>query len=119
VAHVLGGLVSTELAVRYRGRWYRPDVGVVLDDPPVDGVLCRAPTLVVCLGGPLTGRDWVRAGADVVWSCDDEVTVVQLTRRGSTPLAWGQWLAHPAVPALRIAARELAAGPAADARIGA
>jgi hypothetical protein len=118
-AHALGGLVSTELIVPYAGRWYRPDVGVVLDaDPPIDGVLGVAPALVVCLGGPLRGADWLRAGAGAVWDCDDDV-VALLTRRGVRRMSRGQWLTHPDEPALRLAADELTAGPLADARIGA
>ena len=119
VAHALGGLVSTELSVPFNGRWYRPDVGVMLDDPqPSDGVLDRAPALVVSLGGPLRGQEWLHAGAGAVWACDDDV-VTELSRQGLRRLGPGQWLTHPAHPALRLAADDLAAGPVADARIGA
>jgi len=120
-AHARGGLVSTELIVPYAGRWYRPDVGVVLGgEPPHDGVLDAAPALVVCLGGPLRGTDWLRAGAAAVWHWDhDEEVVAQLTRGGIRRMARGEWLVHPDEPALRLAADELAAGSPADARIGA
>ncbi len=112
-------LVSTELIVPYAGCWYRPDVGVVVDvDPPHDGVLEAAPALVVCLGGPLRGADWLRAGAGTVWVCAGDV-VEQLTRRGVRRMSRGQWLTHPDEPALRLAAEDLTAGPLADARIGA
>lgn len=121
-AHARGGLVSTELIVPYAGRWYRPDVGVVLGaEPPHDGVLDAAPALVVRLGGPLPGADWLRAGAAAVWDAhgDDEGVVVQLTRRGVQRMSRGAWLVHPDEPALRLAADELIGGIRADARIGA
>lgn len=118
-AHALGGLVSTELIVPYDGRWYRPDVGVVVGvDPSHDGVLERAPALVVCLGGPLWGADWLRAGAGAVWARAGD-GVEQLTRHGVRRMSRGQWLTHPDEPALRLPADELSAGPLADARIGA
>lgn len=118
-AHARGGVVSTELVVPYAGRWYRPDVGVVLgSDPPHDGVLAGAPALVVRLGGPLRAVDWLDAGAAAVWHCDED-GVAQLTRSGVERMSHGQWLVHPGEPALRIAAAELAVATPADARIGA
>lgn len=119
VTHVLGGLVSTELAVPYQRRWYRPDVGVLLGgEMPHDGVLPRAPLLVVCLGGPLSGVTWLQAGAGAVWAAGDGA-VHELTRRSSRRLERGQWLAHPDEPALRLPAEELVLGPPADTRISA
>ncbi len=119
VTHVLGGLVSTELAVPYQGRWYRPDVGVLLgDETPHDGVLSRAPLLVVRLGGPLPAPAWLSAGAGAVWAAGDGA-VHELTCRGGRTLQRDQWLAHPDEPALRLPAVELLEPPAADARISA
>lgn len=113
VAHVLGGLVSTELAVPVGDQWHRPDVGVVLgDDPPLDGVLSRAPSLVVRLGGPLPGEAWLRAGADVVWAVEGG-TVWQLTRRWRKALSAGEWLVHPDELALCLPVIELASGRSA------
>lgn len=107
-AHVLGGLVSTELIVPFGGRWYRPDVGVLLTgDHPADGVLSCAPPLVVRLGDPLSGEAWLRAGARTVWALEGG-TVWQLTRGRRHALQAGQWLTHPDEPALRMAASELA-----------
>lgn len=110
VAHVLGGLVSTELVVPVGDRWHRPDVGVLLDDDqPLDGVLPCAPSLVVRLGGPLPGEAWLRAGARVVWAVEGG-TVWQLTRRHRKVMSNGEWLSHPGELALRLPARELAHG---------
>lgn len=120
VAHVLGGLVSTELAVRYRGLWYRPDVGVLLGDAvPLDGVLLRAPMLVVSLGGPLSGAAWQAAGAAVVWVRGSDGAICELSRGHRRTLARGEWLTHPHEPALRLPAVELQTEPVADARISA
>lgn len=124
VAHLMGGLVSTELTVPYRGRWYRPDVGVVLrdvtlgGDPAVDGVLARAPMLVVRLGAPLPAATWVDAGARAVWAWDDG-DVVALSRGGRLTIARGGWLVHPDELALRLAADELRPPASRDARISA
>lgn len=107
VTHLMGGVVSTELAVAHRGGWYRPDVGVLLHtDVPIDGVLRRAPMLVVRLGGPLTAQAWARAGARAVWAWQDD-DVVELLRGRTRVLDRGAWLAHPDEPALRLAADEL------------
>lgn len=118
-AQLLGGVVSTELAVPHEGRWYRPDVGVhPADQVPPSGVLTRAPVLVVRLGGPLTARDWMAAGAGVVWTVDAGV-VSQMTRRGVRRPRRDGWLRHPDEPALRLAVAEMADVPPADSRIGA
>jgi hypothetical protein len=120
VAHLMGGFASTELIVPHRRRWYRPDVGVVIGGEPVaDGVLARAPMLVVRLGGPLPAEAWLAAGARVVWARDDEGAVVDVRRDGRRHVAHGEWLAHPDEPALRLAADELRAPAGADARISA
>lgn len=120
VTHVLGGLVSIELTVRCRGRWYRPDVGVLLGaPPPQDGVLTRAPMLVVCLGGPLTAAAWLGAGAGAVWACDPDGVIRQLSRTDRRVLARDEWLTHPAEPALRLPAAELRPASVDDARISA
>ncbi|CAN5921247.1 hypothetical protein BH23ACT10_BH23ACT10_28970 [soil metagenome] len=121
VTHVLGGLVSTELSVRYRDRWYRPDVGVLLGGAiPETGTMARAPMLVVCLGGPLSGADWLAAGAGAVWVCDDGAVVRELSRRGPRVVAGDGWLTHPDEAALLLSATHLRteaatppAGPAA------
>lgn len=116
VAHVLGGLVSTELTVPYRGRWYRPDVGVLLgDDLPPDGVLTRAPALVVRLGDPLSGTAWLEAGAGAVWAREDD-GIHELARRSRRLVADEEWLQHPDEPALRLPASELRAMPRARAQ---
>jgi hypothetical protein len=113
VAHVLGGVVSTELTVPVDGRWYRPDVGVLLDrDQPLDGVLRSAPSLVVRLGDPLSGETWLRAGADVVWAVEGG-TVWELTHARRRARSAGEWLTHPDELALRLSARELAHGRSA------
>lgn len=113
VAHVLGGLVSAELAVPVGDQWYRPDVGVVLsDEQPLDGVLSRAPSLVVRLGGPLSGEAWLRAAADVVWAVEGG-TVWQLTRRRRKALSADEWLVHPDELALRLPVIELASSRSA------
>lgn len=118
-AHLLGGLVSTEVIVPYAGRWYRPDVVVhPADEVPPTGVLARAPVLVVRLGGPLTARDWMAVGASVVWSVDDGV-VSQVTRSGVRYHRSGEWLRHPDEPALRLAVAEMVDDRPADSRIGA
>lgn len=113
VANVLGLTVSTELAVASSGRWYRPDVGVV-DSARVgvDGWLASAPPLVVVLGGPLTARDWMRAGAVVVWAHepsgpDGVARLLQWSARGSRERSPREWFEHPGEPALRVAAGEL------------
>ncbi|HEX6256828.1 MAG TPA: hypothetical protein VFZ70_13565 [Euzebyales bacterium] len=119
VAHLLGAVVSTELVMPFAGHWYRPDVGVVAADAVTHGgVVSSAPHLVVSLGGPLTARDWLAAGADVVWARHGEV-VEQLTRGGVHRLEPGQWLVHPHHPTLRLAASDLILPASADARIGA
>lgn len=118
-AHLLGALVSTELTVPHDGRWYRPDVGVQpADKVPPSGVLACAPVLVVRLGGPLTARDWMAAGASVVWTVDDGI-VMQVTRAGVRRPRRGGWLRHPTEPALRLAVAEMADVQSADSRIGA
>lgn len=114
VTHILGGLVSTELTVRHRDRWYRPDVGVLLGGAvPTDGVLTRAPMLVVCLGGPLSGADWLAAGAAAVWACDDGVVVRELSRHGRRVVERDGWLTHPDEAALLLTATQLRTEPAA------
>jgi hypothetical protein len=119
VAHLLGAVVSTELTMLFRDHWYRPDVGVVAADAVThDGVVSAAPHLVVCLGGPLTAREWLAAGADAVWARRGDL-VEQVTRGGVQRLEPGQWLVHPREPALRLAASDLAPGVPADARVGA
>jgi hypothetical protein len=117
-AHVLGGLVSTELAVPYRRQWYRPDVGVLLGPQiPFDGVLARAPSLVVTLGGPLSADAWLEAGARVVWARTEE-GVCQLSRSERRLLHPDQWLEHPDELALRLPADHLAGEPVGRARLG-
>lgn len=107
-AHVLGGLVSTELVVPTCGAWYRPDVGVVLGrHAPLDGVLGRGPSLVVRLGGPLSAEAWLATGASTVWTVDDDGDAWQLTARGLRRLEPRQWLEHPDEPALRLPAEEV------------
>jgi hypothetical protein len=116
-AHVLGGLVSTELAVPYRQQWYRPDVGVVLGSQvPLDGVLPRAPSLVVTLGGPLPPDAWLEAGARVVWARTDD-GVYQLSRSERRLLHPDQWLEHPEELALRLPADHLAGEPSGRTRL--
>jgi hypothetical protein len=115
-AHVLGGLVSNELTVPFRGCWYRPDVGVVFGpDVPLDGVLARGPSLVVRLGGPLSAREWLDTGARTVWTVDDGGAVSQLTGIRLRHLAAHEWLEHPDEPALRLPAAELTGRAAASA----
>jgi hypothetical protein len=105
--HVAGGLVSTELAVPYRGTWFRPDVGVLLvSDHPVDGVLDHAPSLVVRLGEPLSAEAWLEAGADAVWAVEAE-TVWELSHQHRRVVAADEWLTHPDELALRLPAYEL------------
>ncbi|HSK96214.1 MAG TPA: hypothetical protein VK891_06315 [Euzebyales bacterium] len=117
VVHVIGGLVSTELTVPYRGRWYRPDVGVVLTaDAPLDGVLERAPALVVRLGEPLSAAAWLQAGADTVWAVEGG-TVWELSPGRRRVLTPDQWLTHPREVALRLPAREMVGEPTARARV--
>lgn len=119
VTHVMGGLVSTELAVPVRGHWHRPDVGVLLGgDIPLDGVLHRAPMLVVRLGEPVPAAAWVAAGAAAVWAWEAG-EVVEVTRRHRRRLEAGQWLEHPNEPALRMPASEVGAVAARGTRIGA
>lgn len=118
VTHVLGGIVSTELTVPYRGQWFRPDVGVLLraHDVPLDGVLTGAPSLVVRLGDPLSADVWLRAGADVVWAVEGG-TVWLVTGRRRRALAPDAWLTHPGELALRLPARELVGEPTRRARV--
>lgn len=117
VAHVVGGMVSTELTVPYRGRWFRPDVGVLLTaDHPLDGVLVRAPSLVVRLGDPLSADAWLKAGADVVWAVEGG-TVWELSLARRRVLTPDEWLTHPGELALRLPARELVGEPSPHARI--
>lgn len=118
VAHVIGGLVSTELTVPYRGRWFRPDVGVLLNaDHPIDGVLAHAPSLVVRLGDPLSAEAWLQAGADAVWAVEGG-TVWELSRSRRRVLTSDEWLTHPGELALRLPARELVGEPIPHARVG-
>lgn len=120
VAHLMGGLASTELIIPYRRRWYRPDVGVAIGGASTcDGVLPRAPMLVVRLGGPLPAEAWLHAGARVVWAWDDDGEVVELVKGGRRSLERGAWFAHPDEPALRLAADELRPPAWRDARISA
>ena len=116
-AHTAGGLVSTELTVPFRGRWFRPDVGVLLSlEHPVDGVLTRAPTLVVRLGDPLSADAWLQAGADVVWAVEGgSIWEVSATRRRL--VAAEEWLGCPGEPALRLRACELVGEPTPRARV--
>jgi hypothetical protein len=117
VAHVIGGLVSTELTVPYCGRWFRPDVGVLLTaEHPVDGVLARAPSLVVRLGDPLPADAWLRAGADAVWAVEGG-TVWELSPARRRVLTPDEWLTHPGELALRLPARELVGEPSPHARV--
>lgn len=119
VAHLMGGLVSTELVVSVRGRWHRPDTGVLLHGPiPLDGVLRRAPLLVVRLGGPLRAAEWRAAGARAVWAWEDG-HVVAVDRDGRRVVEPGAWLTHPDEPALRLAADELRPPAWGDTRISA
>jgi len=116
-AHVLGGTVSTELTVPYRQQWYRPDVGVVLGpELPLDGVLTRAPSLIVTLGGPLPAEAWLEAGARVVWAVTDD-GVCQLSRTQRRVLRPDQWLEHPGELALRLPAEHLAGEPVGRTRL--
>jgi hypothetical protein len=82
-----------------------------------DGVLTRAPMLVVRLGGPLSGETWLAAGARAVWACEDDA-VWELTRGRQRALTRDEWLTHPDEAALRLPAAELRRTPAADARVG-
>ena len=117
MAHMLGAVVSTELAVPLRGGWYRPDVGVLSDgDGLRDGVLPGPPPLVVCLGGPIPARAWLHAGADVVWALIDD-TAWQLTYRRLRVVGADEWLRHPWEPSLRMLARELTGGTARRTRM--
>jgi hypothetical protein len=117
VAHVIGGLVSTELTVPYCGRWFRPDVGVLLTaEHPVNGVLARAPSLVVRLGDPLPADAWLRAGADAVWAVEGG-TVWELSPARRRVLTPDEWLTHPGELALRLPARELVGEPSPHARV--
>jgi hypothetical protein len=116
--HAVGGVVSTELTVPYRGRWFRPDVGVLLTaEPPLDGVLERAPSLVVRLGDPLSAAAWLQAGADVVWAVEGG-TVWELSSRHRRVLTPDDWLTHPGELALRLPARELVGEPTPRTRVG-
>ena len=105
-----------------RGRagqhWFRPDVGVLLarDGMPLDGVLQRAPSLVVRLGPPLAADAWLRAGADVVWAYEGDA-VWEVTRRRRRMLTPDVWLTHPSELALRMPARELLPQPVRRARV--
>jgi hypothetical protein len=117
VAHVIGGLVSTELAVPYCGRWFRPDVGVLLTaEYPTDGVLARAPSLVVRLGEPLSADAWLQAGAHAVWAVEGG-TVWELSPARRRVLTPDQWLIHPDELALRLPAQELVGEPSSHARV--
>jgi hypothetical protein len=119
VVHTIGGLVSTELTVPYRGRWFRPDVGVLLSGKhPIDGVLRRAPSLVVRLGDPLSAAAWLHAGADVVWAVEGG-TLWELTSERRRVLTPDEWLTHPGEVALRFPARELCGSRSHEARGGA
>jgi hypothetical protein len=112
-----GGIVSTEFSVPYRGQWFRPDVGVLLSDvAPLDGVLTRAPALVVRLGDPLSADAWLRAGAGAVWALEAG-TVWEVSHRHRRVLDAGAWLTHPDELTLRLPARELAGEPSRRARI--
>jgi hypothetical protein len=117
--HAIGGVVSTELTVPYRGQWFRPDVGVLLTpDHPSDGVLASAPSLVIRLGNPLSGDAWLQAGADAVWAIEGG-TVWELTTSHRRMLAADEWLRHPDEVVLRLPAYELAGEPIPRARVDA
>jgi hypothetical protein len=119
VVHLLGGLVSTEFTVPYRGRWFRPDVGVLLTtDHPLDGVLERAPSLVVRLGDPLSAMAWLQAGADAVWAVEGG-TVWELSSGRRRVLTPDDWLTHPGEVALRLPALELRGSRSHETRGGA
>ena len=119
VVHAVGGVVSTEFTVPYRGEWFRPDVGVLLTpDHPIDGVLASSPSLVIRLGNPLSADAWLQAGADVVWALEGG-TVWELSARHRRMLTPEEWLRHPTEVALRLPAHELAGEPTPRARVGA
>lgn len=104
-----GGTVSTEFTVEVGGRWYRPDVGALLDcEPPLDGILARAPELIVSLGGPLSAQAWLDAGAVAVWWASDGAPTV-ISARGDTAPEEG-WLTLPGWPTVRLLAAELRVG---------
>jgi hypothetical protein len=115
----VGGVVSTELTVPFRGRWFRPDVGALLSgDHPTDGVLTRAPSLVVRLGDPLSAEAWLQAGAGAVWAVEAD-TIWELTPRRRRVLTPDEWLTHPGEVTLRLPARELRGSRSHETRAGA
>lgn len=66
------GFVSTELTVALPGGAVgRPDVAVVCQEPPVNGLVTRAPDLVVLIdhGGADERRAqrWLAMGVPVIW----------------------------------------------------
>lgn len=117
MAHMLGAVASTELVVPLRGGWYRPDVGVLSDAGGLrDGMLTGPPPLVVWLGGPISARTWLHAGADVVWALLDD-TAWQLTYRRQRAVAADEHLRHPWEPSLRMLASELTGAPVRRTRM--
>lgn len=112
-AEALDGFASCELVVR-RSRdpdtARRPDCCVVLGDPPPDGVLDGAPTLVVEF--PPTGEPawWLAAGTEAVWLLDADGAVVhEASGRVSRVPARDPdaELAVPGHPALRLRLADL------------
>ncbi|MPZ88532.1 MAG: hypothetical protein GEU81_10750 [Nitriliruptorales bacterium] len=71
-ASAAGGFVSTELTVALpEGTVGRPDVAVVCQEPPGNGLVARAPELVVLIdhGGADERRaqGWLAMGVPVIW----------------------------------------------------
>lgn len=66
--------VSGHLWVPVTGKLQRPDVGVILGDPPRDGVLTGPPCLVVEHASapcPVHPQLWLEAGVQEVWTVGD------------------------------------------------
>lgn len=118
-ATAAGGFVSTELTVALpEGTTGRPDVAVSRRDPPVDGLLTRAPDLVVLIDhGSADERralHWLTMGTPAVWHLAAGVVFERrqgLVRRRMP----GQVLRVPRLPGVAVTVDALLATAQVDA----
>lgn len=102
-ALALGGFTSIELRIRLPAEGLcRPDVSVVLADPPVDGVADSAPALVIEFAPATRPWRWLEAGAAAVWVLGADNAHVYTVAAPVQTVAPPELLAVPGLPALTL-----------------